>query len=234
MKRQRNAHRRDRRPNLPALHIRPDIAPTGFTFNHFLTDAEEPAIFHTGPRGMFPSVSEAIATLLPLEWLRWIMFGHVEADECGAMNLFLAAAPDAQVAHTALGQRRAVSQDDDRGPPDAPGDLSTHHPGQALFAAQGTQPRRRLVPRQLDAGHQCPADKGPARALALRPARRVAVGAAGELAARRDVTSAMDRTTRRRATGALTTATATVMPFGVRRGSADRGVRLARSVRPAR
>ncbi|EQD64957.1 beta-lactamase domain-containing protein, partial [mine drainage metagenome] len=35
----------------------PDIGPTGFTFNQFLIDADEPAIFHTGPRAMFPSVS---------------------------------------------------------------------------------------------------------------------------------------------------------------------------------
>jgi flavorubredoxin len=70
----------------------PDVGPTGFTFNQFLIDADEPAIFHTGTRGMFPSVSEAVASVLPLERLRWIMFGHLEADECGAMNLFLAAA----------------------------------------------------------------------------------------------------------------------------------------------
>ena len=101
----------------------PDIGPAGFTFNQFLIDADEPALFHTGPRGMFPSVSDAIATLLPLERLRWIMFGHVEADECGAMNLFLAAAPDAQVAHTALGCMVSVNDLADRPPaPMTPGD----------------------------------------------------------------------------------------------------------------
>ena len=81
----------------------PDIGPTGFTFNQFLIDADEPAIFHTGPRGMFPSVSAAMASVIPLDRLRWITFGHLEADECGAMNEFLAVAPDAQVAHTAIG-----------------------------------------------------------------------------------------------------------------------------------
>lgn len=80
-----------------------DIGPTGFTFNQFLIDADEPAIFHTGPRAMFPLVSEAIASVIPLGQLRWITFGHLEADECGAMNEFLAAAPNAQVAHTAMG-----------------------------------------------------------------------------------------------------------------------------------
>src|SRR5271157_5214321 len=79
----------------------PDIGPTGFTFNQFLIDADEPTIFHTGPRGMFPGISEAIASLMPLDRLGWVMFGHLEADECGGMNLLLEAAPNAQVAHTA-------------------------------------------------------------------------------------------------------------------------------------
>jgi flavorubredoxin len=81
----------------------PEVAPGGFTFNQFLIDADEPLLFHTGPRGMFPFVSKAIACIVPLERLRWIAFGHVEADECGAMNEFLAAAPRAQVAHGAIG-----------------------------------------------------------------------------------------------------------------------------------
>src|ERR1700679_2700872 len=81
----------------------PDIGPTGFTFNQFLIDADEPAIFHTGPRALFSSVSKAITSVMALDRLRWITFGHLEADECGAMNLFLAAAPDAQVAHTTTG-----------------------------------------------------------------------------------------------------------------------------------
>src|SRR5438477_6382184 len=54
-------------------------------------------------RGLFPLVSEAISRVLPVESLRWIAFSHVEADECGAVNEFLAAAPNAQVAHGALG-----------------------------------------------------------------------------------------------------------------------------------
>jgi flavorubredoxin len=94
----------------------PDIGPTGFTFNQFLIDADEPAIFHTGPRAMFPVVSEAIASLLPLERLRWIMFGHLEADECGAMNHFLAAAPECQVAHTAIGCMVSINDLADRAP----------------------------------------------------------------------------------------------------------------------
>jgi hypothetical protein len=81
----------------------PEAAPGGFTFNQFLIDADEPLLFHTGPRRMFPPVSEAIRRVTPLERLRWITFGHLESDECGAMNEFLAAAPHSQVAHGALG-----------------------------------------------------------------------------------------------------------------------------------
>jgi flavorubredoxin len=78
----------------------PEIAaPAGFTFNQYLIDAGEPLLFHCGPRGMFPSVSDAAARVLPLSRLRWISFGHVESDECGSMNQWLAAAPQAQVAH---------------------------------------------------------------------------------------------------------------------------------------
>ena len=73
--------------------------PGGFTFNQFLVLGEEPLLFHCGPRGLFPSVSAAAARVLPLETLRWIGFGHVEADECGSMNHWLAAAPHAQVVH---------------------------------------------------------------------------------------------------------------------------------------
>jgi flavorubredoxin len=79
-----------------------DAAPGGFTFNQFLVDAAEPLLFHTGPRALFDEVSAAIEQVLPVRRLRWISFGHVEADECGAMNHFLAAAPQAQVMHGTL------------------------------------------------------------------------------------------------------------------------------------
>ena len=78
----------------------PEIAPpAGFTFNSFLILDEEPLLFHAGQRAMFPLFSAAIASIMPVEQLRWIGFGHVEADECGAMNLWLAAAPHAQIVH---------------------------------------------------------------------------------------------------------------------------------------
>ena len=84
-----------------SLHV-PQIAPPhGFTFSHYLVDAAQPLLFHCGPRGMFGALSEAFARLLPLHRLRWISFGHVESDECGSMNQWLAAAPGARVAHGA-------------------------------------------------------------------------------------------------------------------------------------
>jgi flavorubredoxin len=81
----------------------PEVSPEGFTFNQFLVVADEPLLFHTGPRGLFPLVAEAVAKVVPVESLRWITFGHVEADECGSMNMWLASAPQSQVAHGALG-----------------------------------------------------------------------------------------------------------------------------------
>jgi flavorubredoxin len=81
----------------------PDVAPGGFTFNQFLVKGDEPLLFHTGMRQLFPLVAEAVATVIPVESLRWITFGHIEADESGSMNMWLASAPDARVAHGALG-----------------------------------------------------------------------------------------------------------------------------------
>ncbi|HEX5534612.1 MAG TPA: hypothetical protein VFX33_12800 [Actinomycetales bacterium] len=87
-----------------------------FMFNQFLVDDEEPLLFHTGPRRMFPLVVEALSRIRPVEELRWITFGHVEADECGGMNQFLAAAPRAQVAHGRLGCQVSIDDLADRPP----------------------------------------------------------------------------------------------------------------------
>ena len=65
----------------------------GFTFNQYLIVDDEPLLFHTGPRKMFPLVREAVASLMPVERLRYISFSHVESDECGSLNEWLAAAP---------------------------------------------------------------------------------------------------------------------------------------------
>lgn len=81
----------------------PGVTPDGFTFNQFLIKAEEPLLFHTGPRAMFPLISEAVSRVVPIQRLRWITFGHVESDECGSMNQWLEAAPGSEVAHGAIG-----------------------------------------------------------------------------------------------------------------------------------
>lgn len=65
----------------------------GFSFNQYLVAADEPLLFHTGLRRMFPLVRDAVASILPVENLRYIAFSHVEADECGSLNEWLAAAP---------------------------------------------------------------------------------------------------------------------------------------------
>lgn len=67
--------------------------PGGFTFNQFLIVDDEPLLHHTGPRALFPAVRDAIARVLPLQKLRHVSLSHFEADECGALNGFLALAP---------------------------------------------------------------------------------------------------------------------------------------------
>lgn len=68
----------------------------GFLFNQYLIDDDEPLLFHTGPRRFFPLVRDALARVIPVERLRYVGFSHFEADECGALNEFLAAAPRAE------------------------------------------------------------------------------------------------------------------------------------------
>jgi flavorubredoxin len=70
-----------------------DAAPGGFTFNQYLIVDDEPLLFHTGPRRLFPPIRDAVARVLPPSRLRWISFSHVEADECGSLNEWLAVAP---------------------------------------------------------------------------------------------------------------------------------------------
>ncbi len=93
-----------------------NAGPAGFTFNQFLIRADEPLLFHTGGHLLFPAVSEAVSSVLPLDSLRWICFGHYEADECGAMNDFLQAAPDASVMHGAIGVMLSIGDQALRAP----------------------------------------------------------------------------------------------------------------------
>ncbi|HEY4396733.1 MAG TPA: MBL fold metallo-hydrolase [Acidimicrobiia bacterium] len=94
----------------------PEVAPGGFSFNQFVVKADEPLLFHCGPRQMFPLVSEAAARIVPLDQFRWITFGHVESDECGSMNEWLAVAPRAEVAHGATGVLVSLNDMCDRQP----------------------------------------------------------------------------------------------------------------------
>jgi flavorubredoxin len=67
----------------------------GFSFNQYLIVDDAPMLFHSGMRKLFPLVSEAVRAVMPVERLRYVGLSHFEADECGALNEFLAAAPHA-------------------------------------------------------------------------------------------------------------------------------------------
>jgi flavorubredoxin len=88
----------------------------GFTFNQYLIAGDEPLIFHTGPRRMFPLVREAVASVMPVEKLRYIAFSHVEADECGSLNEWLAVAPQASPLCGAVAAMVSVADLADRPP----------------------------------------------------------------------------------------------------------------------
>ena len=90
--------------------------PGGFSFNQYLVVDDEPLIFHTGPRKMFPLVREAVASVLPVERLRYIAFSHVEADECGSLNEWLAVAPDSSPVCGTVAAQVSISDLADRPP----------------------------------------------------------------------------------------------------------------------
>jgi len=92
----------------------PDLMPGGFTFNQFLIRDDQPLLFHTGPRGTFEAVRTAIAKVLPPERLRYLAYSHLEADECGALNPFLAIAPAAEPVCSVLGAQVFLMDSADR------------------------------------------------------------------------------------------------------------------------
>ncbi|MBS0526883.1 MAG: MBL fold metallo-hydrolase [Proteobacteria bacterium] len=94
----------------------PQVGPTGLTFNQFLIDAEEPLLFHYGHRSMFPLISAAVASVIPIDRLRWTCCSHVEADEAGAINEWLAAAPQATPMHGQVGVNIWVTDMANRAP----------------------------------------------------------------------------------------------------------------------
>lgn len=85
-------------------------------FNHFLVRDEEPLLFHTGMRGMFPLVREAVTRLIDPASLRWISWSHFEVDECGALNQWLDVAPHATPVCGELGVMINVADFSDRPP----------------------------------------------------------------------------------------------------------------------
>jgi flavorubredoxin len=108
----------------------PDVEPRGTTVNQFLLTGREPMLVHTGPRRMFADVAEAAARLVDLADLRWITFGQVSADECGAVNSWLDAARGSTVLFNAAGCSTVLDDLCDRPPvvaTEAPLDLGGHH-----------------------------------------------------------------------------------------------------------
>lgn len=92
------------------------IAEADLGMNQFLIAGDEPMLFHTGMRGLFPLVSEAVSRVLPAEAVRWIGFGHVEADESGSMNEWLALAPQSTVVQGHIGCMVSIADLADRPP----------------------------------------------------------------------------------------------------------------------
>ncbi len=90
--------------------------PGKFSFNQYLIVDDAPLLFHTGQRQLFPLVSEAVAAIMPVERLRYIALSHFEADECGALNAFLAAAPQAEALCSQLASMVSIGDFADRAP----------------------------------------------------------------------------------------------------------------------
>ncbi len=90
--------------------------PGGFNFNQYLIVDDAPLLFHTGPRRLFPLVREAAAALMPVERLRYVAFSHVEADECGALNEWLAVAPRAEPVCSRIAAMVSIADLADRAP----------------------------------------------------------------------------------------------------------------------
>jgi flavorubredoxin len=79
------------------------------TFNQFLVKDDEPLLFHTGMKALFPLVRDAVATIIDPSKLRWISFSHFEADECGSLNEWLEVAPGAQPVCSMVGALVSVN-----------------------------------------------------------------------------------------------------------------------------
>jgi flavorubredoxin len=92
------------------------VVPGGFSFNQYLIVDDEPMLFHTGLRRMFPLVREAVATVMPVERLRYVGLSHFEADECGSLNEWLAVAPQAVAVCSRVAAMTSIQDVADRPP----------------------------------------------------------------------------------------------------------------------
>jgi flavorubredoxin len=92
------------------------VVPGGFSFNQYLIVDDEPLLFHTGQRKLFPMVREAVAHVMPVEKLRYVSFSHFEADECGALNEWLAVAPEAVPVCGSIAAMISIEDQADRSP----------------------------------------------------------------------------------------------------------------------
>ena len=101
---------------MPVAEIAPDVyricvffPEINMQFNHFLVKDEQPLLFHAGLRRMFPAAREQLASIMDPAKLRWISFSHFESDECGALNDWLALAPQAQPACNLVGAQVSIN-----------------------------------------------------------------------------------------------------------------------------
>jgi flavorubredoxin len=101
---------------MPVTQIAPDlyristfIPEIDLQFNQFLIKDDEPLLFHTGMKSLFPIVLDAVKSVIDPSTLRWISFSHFEADECGSLNDWLAVAPNAQAACSMVGALVSVN-----------------------------------------------------------------------------------------------------------------------------
>lgn len=122
----------------------PDI---NLQFNHFLVKDDEPLLYHTGMRRMFPEVLEAVRRIIDPATLRWIGFSHFEVDECGSLNEWLKAAPQAQAVSGVVGSLVNLADFADR-PPRALNADETFCTGQFRFRYRPTP----HLPHGWDAG----------------------------------------------------------------------------------
>src|SRR5215469_447072 len=87
-----------------------------FSFNQYLILDDEPLLFHTGPRQLFPVVQEAVSRVMPVQRLKYVALSHFESDECGALNAFLAASPQAIALCSGIAAMTSVGDFADRPP----------------------------------------------------------------------------------------------------------------------